>query len=136
KFTQLKELEISLGVIAVKQLCTLIRHTEGSLESILVLWSSESRDAENLTSLTETVINYGQNLNYYEAPFSSEAIDLLPLLLEKCTKLETLNVVSKEEKEGFVFDISDIFFKLGEVVPVNLQKLLINHTWDISVDAL
>ncbi|RIA88475.1 hypothetical protein C1645_877345 [Glomus cerebriforme] len=135
KFTQLKELEISLKVITLKQLCTLIKHTEGSFESILVLWS-ESEDSENLILLTETVIRYGKNLNYYEAPFSPEAIHLLPLLFQSCTKLETLHIFSNEEEEGFIYDISDIFSDLGKIVPINLQKLLINHTWDISADVL
>ncbi|CAB4389063.1 unnamed protein product [Rhizophagus irregularis] len=135
KFTQLKELEISLQVITLKQLCTLIINTEGNLESILILWS-ESEESENLILLTETVIKYGKNLNYYEAPFSSEAIHLLPLLFQNCNKLETLNIFSNEEEEGFIYDISDIFIELGEFVPLKLQKLFLNHTWDISADAL
>ncbi|CAI2168485.1 3293_t:CDS:1 [Funneliformis geosporum] len=135
KFTQLRELEISLKVITLKQLCTMIRNMGGNVESILIIWS-EPPDVENLTLLAETVIQYGKNLNYYEAPFSHESIHYLPLIFKSCQKLEMLHILSKEEEEGFIYDISDIFSKLGEIVPLSLQKFVINHTWDVSAEAL
>ncbi|RIA88842.1 hypothetical protein C1645_773858 [Glomus cerebriforme] len=135
-FSKLRELQLQLDHPFLHQISTLIKNTNGNLTSIYLYWKIP-KDTNNYSLLISTIIMNCPNLTEYLGSYSNVMCSYLPLLFEKCSKLEYFYLYDIYDNNNSTFyDISNIMKLISKVIPKNLKVLWLSETWTCNSEAL
>ncbi|CAG8482198.1 11287_t:CDS:2 [Diversispora eburnea] len=134
-YSNLRKLEIELyNGQYIQQYISLILNVNGNLMEELVIKLFNTYDSDNYPILFTTIIENCPKLKRIDLIVSNDSILQIPQLFSNCMKLESVNLDTVKIEP---WDISEILYNLGDIVPMKLKNLSLGEfSWKYSDDAL